>query len=232
MKDERVSPTDRLIREVVIGCHSKVWRAAAKDHRVAERFHQAVSHRDLAEYRFTRDDRVWVFSYSRVSQENVSLLATLEAAAVREVVYVSSASTIVALLTHCYEYPRVKKAAEDEALRRFSAHILSLGLVFEHLDQLPPGRNIATRQGLLNDFLLAPQWPQDGGTRRNLFETVDRPFPSAWHARIHRAYGDLQWLVRSWPCVLRPLDFVLRAFGIRWYGYIHLSNRLWNTTKS
>jgi hypothetical protein len=64
-----------------------------------------------------------------------------------------------------------------------------------------------------------------------LFEMIDRPFGSGAERALYRAYGSLQWRVRRWPCVLRPLDFTLRALGIRWYGYVNLSNRLWSSTK-
>jgi hypothetical protein len=220
------------LREVVVGRNSKVWRAVGSNRTVAMRFAAAIGHADVATFAFSPMDRVWVLSYSRAVQENSRLFAALEAARVREVVYVSTATTNVTRLTKCYEYPRVKEIAEDEARRRLGARILTLGLVVGKIEELPPGRNAATLQSTIEDFLLEPRWPHDGGTRMRLFEPVEVPFTRAWEARLHGAYDSIQWAVRRWPCVLRPFDLVLRALGVRWYGYVNLSNRLWNTTTS
>jgi hypothetical protein len=221
-----------VLREVVIGRNSRVWRKSTENRAVSERFKKVIGHDEVSAFAFTSVDRVWVFSYSRKSAENSRLLGVLEEAAVKEVIYVSSAATIVTRLTRCYGYPTVKHLAEDESRRRLNARVLILGLVVDQIDELPPGINAATLQGAIEEFLLAPRWPHDGGTSMRLFKPVFVPFARAWEARLHRTYSELQWLVRFWPCVLRPIDAILRAFGIRWYGYVNLSNRLWNTTTS
>jgi len=224
-------PATASIREVVVGRHSTVWRAAASNPSVASRFRVQIGHAELPQFGFTHDDRVWVFAYSLLPSENSRLLATLKAAAVREVVYVSSASTIVVRVTRCYQYPLVKQHAEDEARRLLSARILTLGIVYQNLAELPAGDMVATSQATLQEFLLAPHWPDDGATTMRLFEIVRRPFRAGGEALLQRSYARVQWLVRRWPCVLRPLDYLLRACGFRWYGYVCLSNRLWTTMK-
>jgi hypothetical protein len=229
MSASRAGRGNQPVREVVIGCHSKVWRRAVQNARVAQRFTVAVGHNEVSRFHFTPDDRVWVFSYSRIPDENVRLLSTLQTAAVREVVYISSASTIVTTLTRCYEYPRVKQEAEQEAQRRLHARVLMLGLVYAQISELPAGATVATSQATLEQFLLDPKWPEGHG-RVHLFGVVKRPFSGPLEALLYRGYGALQWAFRSWPCVLRPLDYLLRAAGVRWYGYIHLSNRLWIST--
>jgi hypothetical protein len=232
MKAEYGTENRGALREVVIGRNSSVWRKSRANRAISERFKKAIGHDEVSAFTFTSVDRVWVFSYSRKPAENSRLLDVLESAAVHEVVYVSSAATIVTRLTRCYGYPTVKQIAEDEARRRLNARVLILGLVVDRVDELPPGLNAATLQGAIEEFLLAPRWPDDGGRSMRLFKTVDVPFTRAWEARLHRAYTELQWVVRYWPCVLRPVDVMLRALGIRWYGYVNLSNRLWNTTTS
>lgn len=221
---------DAALREVVIGRNSKVWRAVSASPPVAARFSVILGYSQVAQFEFTRTDRVWVFAYSRLAEENSRLLAALQGAG--EVVYVSSASTIVTKLTSCYQYPRIKNAAENEARQRFNARILTLGLVVADLRDLPGGRTMTTLESTIATFLLAPHWPHDAGTSMWLFEPIDVPHTRAWEAWLHRLYDRLQWALRRWPCVLRPLDLLLRAVGVRWYGYLNLSNRLWNTTIS
>ena len=221
-----------ILREVVIGRHSKVWRKASANRAVAARINTAIGHDEVSAFPFAASDRVWVFSYSRKPAENSKLLAVLEAAAVQQVVYVTTATTIVTRFTSCYSYPTAKRIAEIEARRRLDARILILGLVVDRVDELPPGLNVATLQSAIEAFLLAPRWPDEGGRSMRLFRPVAIAFTRSWEAHLHSVYDELQWMVRYWPCVLRPLDVLLRAAGIRWYGYVNLSNRLWNTTTS
>lgn len=227
-----MSADRRPLREVVIGRHSSVWREVSGNPDVARRFAVAIGHTEVTGFRFTPADRVWVFAYSHVPVENVHLLEVLEQARVREVVYVSTAAAIVTRVTRCYRYPRVKQQAEDDARRRLDARILTLGLVYRRLEELPAGRNIATSLERLAGFLMSPEWPEDGGARKLLFEAVDNPFPTTLEAVVYRAYATVQWQVRRWPCLLRPVDLVLSALRFRWYGYVCLSNRLWISTTS
>jgi hypothetical protein len=221
-----------ISREIVVGRNSSVWRAMATSAAVAERFRTTISHADLSQFDFDAADRVWVFSYSRRPEENSALLDRLSQADVSEVIYVSSASTIVTHQTNCYLYPRLKRAAEIEAQRLLGALVLTLGLVYARSEELPGGVNVATSHEQLEQFLLNPSWPDNGGTRKNLFRLIECPFPSSFERALYRTYGHLITLVSRRPCILRPLDAVLRAFGYRWYGYFYLSNRLWTTTIS
>src|SRR5262245_45666747 len=91
----------RSLREVVIGRNSKVWKAAATNPAVAARYTVVISHNEVKSFGFTSRDRVWVFSYSRAATENSALLRALSSAGVAEVVYVSSATTIVTPVTRC-----------------------------------------------------------------------------------------------------------------------------------
>lgn len=215
-----------IAREVIVGRHSKVWVAAIQNAAIAARFKTAIGHSEIAAFRFEPNDRVWIFSYSRRAHENSRLFDALAKARVAEVVYVSSASTVVTEFTRCYEYPSVKRQAEMEAVQRLGAKVLQLGLVYKVLDELPAGENAATHQSDLESFMLAPEWSV-GNQPVRLFGPVTRPFPSGLEAALYRVYGSIQWSIRRWPCLLRPVDLVLRTLGFRWYGYIHLSNRLW-----
>jgi hypothetical protein len=219
-------------REIVVGRNSRVWNSLARDPAVVGRFQHALSHSELEGFRFEPGDRVWVFAYSRDPAGNFRLLEFLERARVAAVVYVSSASTIVERVTRCYEYPRVKAQAEAQARAGLQAFVLVLGLVHESVDELPAGLNAATSMDSLARFMLRPEWTEEGGRVRRLFEPLSRPFSGAIESAAFRLYGVLQRACGAWPCALRPLDYLLRAMGWRWYGYIHLSNRLWYSTKS
>ena len=219
-------------REIVVGRNSKVWSALARDAAIAGRFTHALSHRELRDFTFEPADRVWVFAYSRDPEQNRAMLALLERAWVAAVVYVSSASTIVERVTRCYEYPRVKALAEAEARVRLQAFVLTLGLVHEAADELPAGLNAATSMESLRRFMLQPEWDEGDGRTRLLFEPRPRPFGGGLESVAYRVYGVLQRACGAWPCALRPLDYLLRACGWRWYGYIHLSNHLWYSTRS
>lgn len=219
-------------RELVLGRGSTVWRRLSVEPSLAERVGAAIGHHDLATFEFTPADRVWVLSYSRDPRENSAMLQRLGAAGVREIVYVSSASTIVAQRTRCYEYPRVKLQAEQEALALPQAKLLTIGLMHDSVDELPAGTNIATRYGELAAFMLQPDWPDSGGRGKRLFHVERRPFGGAIERAACGIYTSLLMAAGSRPCLLRPIDLILRLLGWRWYGYTCLSNRLWTSKTS
>lgn len=214
-------------REIVLGSGSKVWKSLAAQPALAGWAAAAIGHAEVNAFKFSAGDRVWIFSYSRREGENLALLARLQAAGVRELVYVSSASTIVDSITACYDYPRVKLAAERSTLALPQGRVLTLGLVYTHPSELPAGANIATSVAALAEFMTARSWPASAARTRQLFDVVDRPFAGALERRLFDVYGVLLTLSGRHACLLRPLDLVLRSLGMRWYGYTYLSNRLW-----
>ena len=181
---------------------------------------------------FTRDDRVWVLSFSRSPAENAALIAALRGRDVKQIVYVSSSSTIVSEQTDCYEYPRAKAQAEKAALAAPNARVLTIGLMHESVDELPAGACVSTRYDTLADFIASPDWGDDGSRRKLLFEVVHRPMRSVAERVAYRWYGRALRQCGAYPCLLRPADLLLRAFGVRWYGYVYLSNALWISTTS
>ena len=123
MTIERTAPARQ--RDVILGRHSKVWKALETHPLLAKRRYSAIGHRELASFVIEPGDRVWVLSYSRNPAQNSALLARLRAAPAREVVYVSSASTIVCGMTECYDYPHVKHHAELEVRALPNGRILT-----------------------------------------------------------------------------------------------------------
>jgi hypothetical protein len=220
------------VRDVVLGRGSKVWQTVSREPGLLQRFSAAIGHRDLESFQFTDSDRVWVLSYSRDPVENEALIDRLCSAGVAEIVYVSSSSTIVGQRTRCYEYPRVKLMAENAAFRWPRARVLTIGLMYGQTDELPAGENMATSYSELAQFMLSPHWPNNGARRTLLMRRVSVPFRHPVEAGLFRAYGALINASGNHPCLLRPVDFALRVLGMRWYGYTHLSNRLWISTMS
>lgn len=222
-------PEPVLRRDVVVGRNSAVWQRLAPRLAALGCLCVAIGHRDMGAFAFAAGDRVWVLSYSRRPAENSALLAMLGQAAVAEIIYVSSSSAVVTDRTACYEYPRVKQLAERDALALPNGRVLVIGMVYERAEQLPGGATVATSCNALAAFMAAPAWP---ARRRTLFDVVRRPFRNRFEYAAHRWYGWLMARTGAYPCLLRPLDALLRALGLRWYGYTYLSNALWMSTTS
>lgn len=220
------------MREIFVGRNSKVWQGLAPRLAASQFDCVAIGHRDLSAFAFKALDRVWVLSYSRLAEENAALIARVNEAGVAQVVYLSSSSVIVGRRTRCYEYPRVKHLAEQAVLALPHGKVLTVGLVYDHSDELPHGPNVATSLDELAAFVCAPHWPDAEGRAKHLFRAVNQPFSGAMERWAYQAYGVLLSVCGSFPCALRPLDVVLRAAGARWYGYVYLSNRLWISTIS
>lgn len=219
-------------REIVLGRNSSVWRRLSAHPQLAGHAFTAIGHHDLAGFAFSPNDRVWVFSYSRVPAENSAMLARLGRAGVAEIAYLSSSSAIVTQRTRCWEYPRVKQQAEDEVLALPNGKVLTVGLMHAEPTELPAGDNVATTYDMLAAFMRSPDWPDGGGRRRNLFRIEVCPYRGRLERAMARAYGAALEACGTRPCLLRPIDLLLRTLGMRWYGYTFLSNRLWISTTS
>ena len=219
-------------RDIVLGCNSAVWRRLSADARIAKRVAHAIGHRDMATFEFTENDCLWVFSYSRREDENSALLMRLREAGVAEIIYLSSSSTCVAAKTSCYEYPRVKRQADLLVEEMPNGKVLTVGLIYIAEEDLPAGENAATSVRELADFMLTPDWPAGNGNRKNLLHAVKRPFGNRCEEILYRGYGAAIMATGRYPCLLRPFDLILRSLGMRWYGYVYLSNRAWISTIS
>ena len=233
-QDGAADTPDRLParRDVFVGRHSKVWQALSCRPEVAALQPIAIGHADIPGFGFTRGDRVWLLSYSRRARENRAMLESIARAGAGEIVYVSSSATIVDGVTRCYEYPRVKREAEQAALTLPEARVLTIGMVYEDPAELPGGACAATSLCELAAFVAMPEWPEAAGRRKRLLRILRRPFRHAGERWAYSAYGRLMVWAGDFPCALRPLDMLLRALGVRWYGYTFLSNRLWSSTIS
>ena len=219
-------------RVIVIGSHSRTWRALAARASLSATVDAAIGHATVASFRFAPSDRVWVLSYSRQGDENRQLLERLRAAGVQQICYVSSSSVIACQVSRCYEYPRIKEDAERAALAAPGGRVLTLGLLYDDVAELPSGDNVACSYDELADFMRDPVWPDAAGRRKFLFRRLPRPFSSKPEAAVFALYDRALRACGAYPCLLRPVDFALRLCGWRWYGYVRVSNRLWYSTIS
>ena len=215
-------------RLIVLGRNSKVWQLLHKSNLLVDLPVVAIGHKELATFTFLPGDNVWVFSYSHSVSQNSVLLKYLAKQKKISVVYVSSASTNVTSITRCYKYPTVKQLALEDAVRLCNAQIINIGWFYSTLTDLPPGSTAATSVyelaiAIRNSKHFASQF-------FNLFHMVDRPFNRRFEKIIYQWYGRLIAGCGHYPCLLRPLDLALRILGMRWYGYLYLSNRLWSST--
>ena len=218
-------------RQIILGRNSKIWANLERNPETSKGNFIAIGHRDLPDFTFLKTDTVWVFSYSKSAHENKQLLQKLGQSDISRIVYISSASTNVVSHTHCYRYPTAKYLAEKDASDLCDAKIVKIGVFYSTENELPKGQTVATSADELIDFMLHPSW-NENNQATNLFRIVDTPFQSKTEQALFQIYGFLMRLCKSYPCLLRPFDIVLRALNMRWYGYLYLSNKLWSTTTS
>jgi hypothetical protein len=215
-------------RLIILGRNSKVWQSLKKSNLLINTPILAIGHAELTTFRFFPGDNVLVFSYSRSVKENFLLLDYLSKQNKVSVFYISSASTNVTSITRCYSYPRIKQQALEDAIRICNAKIINIGWVYNVVTELPSGLTAATS---VDEIAMLIQEGMPSSDRLlNLFHLVERPFQREFEQKLYRWYGKLIRGCGSYPCLLRPLDLILRILGMRWYGYLYLSNRLWSTT--
>ena len=208
---------------MIIGRNAKIWTRLTTY--PALRNAIALGHKDVASFEGVAGDVVWILSYAREPAQNTALFRMLKKrlSADTRVLYVSTATANVAHFTGCYTYPRVKQLAEEDAEKILGATIVRIGLVHDVSEELPGGHSAVTSVTQLAEAIAGPP-PQEALLR--LYKMHSKPFGSHLESNAYRVYGALQRLVGRYPCMLRPLDVLLRTLGWRWYGYLYLSNRM------
>jgi len=215
-------------RLIILGKNSKVWRLLKKSNFLAELPNLPIGHDDVGNFEFLPLDQIWVLSYSRLPSKNYLLLKKLSNINNISIFYVSSASTNVNSITQCYNYPKIKQQAQEDAVSICNARIITIGWFYEDVTELPAGLTAATS---VNQLAMAMQNIDNHLEQSlNLFKMVDRPFSTSFEKILYVLYGQLLKRCGRFPCFLRPFDLILRLVGMRWYGYLYLSNKLWSTT--
>ena len=209
----------------IIGRNSRVWRQLC-DHSALKNIQIcALSYDEVPSHSFERDDIVWILSYSKSEGENRSLLSLLREKGVRRSFYVSTATAVVAKITNCYRYPSVKAQAEADAASLLNAQIVRIGLFYKDEAKLPSGINAVTSADTLAVAMSESAFKR-GGVITQLFVPLRRPFESRLEERVYQFYGAALKICGRHPCLLRPLDLLLKLVGFRWYGYVYLANGL------
>lgn len=218
-------------RIVVVGRNSVLWSRIADRLLALRPDTLAVGHGDLANLRLESADRLWIFSYAPDAEANRALFDRIAALGAGHHVYLSSATANIADRIRCYRYPAVKAQGEKDAADCLNAATVRIGLIYDDPDELPGGVSAATR---LDDLvaLMAAGGPCSDDERGviHLYRLVDRSFSGVFERASYRVYCALLRLTGTRPCLLRPLDLVLRILGWRWYGYFRLSNDRCRTT--
>jgi hypothetical protein len=220
-------------RLVVVGRNSQLWSRISERLLASSREIVTVGHAETGELDIQPNDVVWIFSYAKSVDANRFMFNRLARSGTGIFIYLSSATANIGNSQQCYRYPYVKRMAELDAAQILSATIVRIGLIHDDPEELPAGVSAATQLDRLVEHMLSSSaTAQTGAHIINLFELVKRPFGSRLEQAIFHTYGALLTGVKFWPCILRPIDLLLRAVGWRWYGYFRMSNDLWSTTIS
>lgn len=231
MDDAPSSRRDAFRRLVVVGKNSALWSRISERVLAQRPDSLAVGHGDLDGLKLTSEDLVWIFSYAPSEEANRQLFEKIASLGSGGQVYLSTATANMADRTTCYRYPRVKAQSERDARRILGARVVRIGLIHDDPAELPAGTAAATRLADLIAAMIDLRLAEDGGREPiNLHQLIDRPFSGPIESAVYHGYGRLLRLAGSWPCLLRPLDLLLRSVGWRWYGYFRLSNEQCRTT--
>lgn len=218
------------IRNIIIGKNSKVWKwLKSIDSELNDSSYIAISNIDIENFDFKESDLVWIFSYSIKTEGNRKLINRLSTTKAKKFVYVTSATTVILDKIKCYKYPKVKYEAEVLAQKKLGAKKLSIGIVYQNTTDLPSGINIVTKIEDIAQFIKHPVW--DTNDANYLFTSYEQPFKSKLEKVCYNIYNNLMTIFSKNPCILRPIDLLLKIAGYNWYGYVYKSNKKWNSMK-
>jgi hypothetical protein len=218
--DTRQAPASRL---VFVGRSSKLW-ARLIPHFEGRRHAVAIGHSDVGGFAFDANDDVWIGSYAPNEAGNLYLLSALAHRGVTQATYISTATANIADTNFCYHYPRIKARAEAAARTILKARIVRIGLIYDHVRELPGGTSAATNIRVLANAMQGGDLAPAKDDIIHQYSMVSRPIETILESKMQRLYGKMIRLTGRFPCVLRPIDLILSLIGWHWYGYLYLSN--------
>jgi hypothetical protein len=211
-------------RIVFIGRSSILW-ARLLPHLTKTSPIVAIGHRDIRQFSFASTDEVWIGSYAPDILGNETLFNELAKKSFGRCFYISTATANIAEHTNCYRYPHVKSKSEFIAKQVLGAQIVRIGLIYNDPSELPSGINAATKISDLVDRMILEKEELIVKIDENQYKLVKRSFSSIFEKSAYNIYGKIIDHTGRYPCVLRPIDWLLGVIGWRWYGYLYLSNK-------
>lgn len=211
------------MQKYIIGKNSSVCKRLAK--KIPLENYRFLGHQDISDVTFQQNDVLFIFSYSLNRQVNADFLTSIHKRGGKNIVLMSSVASKVATLTQCYNYPTIKYMSEELVLEKLGGVVIQLGSVVEDSRELPSGTNYCTTLDELADFI--NQYQPSPSRAIRLFSVIDIPFKSQLDAFLYRSYQVLINRLNRYPCLLRPVDLLLKLSGYRWYGYTALLKKVW-----
>ena len=203
---------------LVVGKNSNLWSIINSQ---VDFDYDEVSSSNIKQFEVNQKYRLGIiFSYGPTEKDNAELLSALSVV-VDNVVYVSSQSVLYAEAGYKYSYPRVKLFCEQYLKHKAlfeEVTILRLGLVKEtySLSQLEGNYSVTSPEQLIRWL---DEFVKIGSSKVEVVSHVNYPFGSEISQIFHRVYKIIQKPNLISFITTRIMDYVLRKYGISWYGY-------------
>lgn len=209
------------MRKIIIGKNSKLYKNYKND--FLEIFDLAISHKDISSFNFQPNDFILFLSYPRSLSALNKLTSLLTMIKKNKVVLLSTCSIVVNHLTNCYSYPKIKLLQE----KYFSKTLHNL-IIFR-VGTIISKKDYVSYYGtcILSDKVFFKTISDFINNKLNdqlvtKFDVLDFK-GSLFESFIYKSYCCLIRISIPFPCILRPLDFIVKLFGKPWYGYVALT---------
>lgn len=191
------------MKRLIIGANSKLVNCLSNLNDV-----EIVSHKNIP----SNGDfySAYIFSYSKVLQDNINLLDKIKKLSCKKVVYISSITTLIDQ-KYSYSYPNIKRKCEKLASER-NFEIVRIGLVIETLNKKPSNGTYA-----ITELAHIAQMINNDESE------ICRPEVTSYGSKINKKIENIYLIfikhLGAFSFVLRPIDLILKIFGQNWYGY-------------
>jgi hypothetical protein len=206
------------MRYILIGCNSKLYNNFKRNFNKLVQF--SISHKEIHTFLFRENDIVIVLSYGKNKQKNKEFYKNLSKINVGLFIILSTTSSYLANKIKCYEYPSNKLYIENLAIKLLKRHVvIRAGVIvnrrmseeFQGLIQTPISKLIKTLKELKNirpvKILINLGQFKDFKNKNS----IEYYFYLKYKLLIHNL---------KYPCIIRPLDLILKVFfSYKWYGY-------------
>ncbi|CAM8346238.1 hypothetical protein MCERHM63_00828 [Candidatus Methylopumilus planktonicus] len=185
---------------------------------------EAISHRDLHKIKFSKSDVLIILSFTFNKNSQDYFINLLKKTSASQVIVFSTAACLVSEKIKCYAYPDFKLQSEKNFMKAIPETVIfRFGTIIDYQSRhFYRGTYVTEISDVVNAIKSAIKLNLKSKvismysfckfTNKNSFEYL-----------LYKFYCKLI-LRMSCPCLLRPLDLILRlVFGYKWYGYGALS---------